>query len=412
MFALAELAVAENESWTNNSTGEFCDRFQVYLGGTSVPFAERLSLLEELMARPDPAYSQLAVNALGAACNLNESRMLHGEKHHSRVVERQWHPESQSAACAIRREALAHLAALTRRATPELEQTLAEATIRLIGPMLFAGFIEEVVELARSVARAYPSRKERLRTRVAEMLDAHATANGTSVPALTALSGLQKELTDGSLAGRLRQYVGKENWDFKSASDQLLLLAREFITRPELVSEFFEWLTSGKANSCWEFGQLLGEHDRKGQLFERVTCVGDRGPDLRFTAAYLIAFAKHHASGWLESWIEKQFQSEAGDDPLVLEITWRTEPTDSGVSRIFRLLDRGRLPETAYSCLGYSSWSQKMSVQPFIELLARLRSCRRFAKPHCAWFVFGFTIFRRMWSLATRWHWSWLVTRS
>ena len=31
MFALAELAVAENESWTNNSTGEFCDRFQVYL---------------------------------------------------------------------------------------------------------------------------------------------------------------------------------------------------------------------------------------------------------------------------------------------------------------------------------------------------------------------------------------------
>ena len=98
--------------------------------------------------------------------------------------------------------------ALTRRATPELEQTLAEATIRLIGPMLFAGFIEEVVELARSVACL--SISKRTTSTVWPKCWMLMRRPMAPVPALTALSGLQKELTDGSLAGRFRQLVEKK----------------------------------------------------------------------------------------------------------------------------------------------------------------------------------------------------------
>src|SRR5262249_31069665 len=81
MLALAELAVAENENFANNSTGEFAARFQVVLGGTAVPYLQRLPVLDELLKRTDFAYHRLAARALGIVCQLQEWRTGGGEDH-------------------------------------------------------------------------------------------------------------------------------------------------------------------------------------------------------------------------------------------------------------------------------------------------------------------------------------------
>src|SRR5207248_1544047 len=63
-LALAELARAENETWGNNATHEFISHFQLYLGGTSQPYLNRLEVIDELLTRDDLVFTKLAVAAL------------------------------------------------------------------------------------------------------------------------------------------------------------------------------------------------------------------------------------------------------------------------------------------------------------------------------------------------------------
>lgn len=66
MPALAKLAVAENESWSNNARGQFLQLFHVELAGTESTLLERLEILKDLIEK-DIAYVPLVVDAIGSA---------------------------------------------------------------------------------------------------------------------------------------------------------------------------------------------------------------------------------------------------------------------------------------------------------------------------------------------------------
>jgi hypothetical protein len=59
-MALALVAEAENETWANNASVEFVIRFQINLGGTTVPYMRRLEVLDELLATNRPSNAQRA----------------------------------------------------------------------------------------------------------------------------------------------------------------------------------------------------------------------------------------------------------------------------------------------------------------------------------------------------------------
>ena len=73
--ALALLAESENETWANNASAEFVGRFQIFLGGTSVPYLDRLSVLDELLAEERPSLASLTVKALAQVGNWKAFRM-------------------------------------------------------------------------------------------------------------------------------------------------------------------------------------------------------------------------------------------------------------------------------------------------------------------------------------------------
>ena len=74
--ALALLGEAENETWANNASAEFVARFQVSLGGTSVPYLNRLAVIDELLIEGEgrPSLSSLAVKALARVADLHATR--------------------------------------------------------------------------------------------------------------------------------------------------------------------------------------------------------------------------------------------------------------------------------------------------------------------------------------------------
>jgi hypothetical protein len=72
MRLLLRFAAAENETWGNNATGEFIQRFRVQLPGTSVDLAERLKCLSSLLESAEQEELPILVSGLTAAifsCN-------------------------------------------------------------------------------------------------------------------------------------------------------------------------------------------------------------------------------------------------------------------------------------------------------------------------------------------------------
>ena len=60
-------AVSENETWSNNSTNQFLQLFQVQLSGTEVPLLERLDIIKWGLDQNNEKYTELAIKALGRA---------------------------------------------------------------------------------------------------------------------------------------------------------------------------------------------------------------------------------------------------------------------------------------------------------------------------------------------------------
>ena len=61
---LLRLAVAENEDWANNATGQFKALFPMYLGNTAADGNARLAILDEAADTTDPKQRLVAVDAL------------------------------------------------------------------------------------------------------------------------------------------------------------------------------------------------------------------------------------------------------------------------------------------------------------------------------------------------------------
>lgn len=64
---LMNLAVAENEPYSNNAKGVFKQIFKVALSGTKLPPVSRLSILEKALEKNSNRYTELVIHSLGAA---------------------------------------------------------------------------------------------------------------------------------------------------------------------------------------------------------------------------------------------------------------------------------------------------------------------------------------------------------
>lgn len=68
---LYSFAVSENETWGNNSISQFKQLFQLFLSGTEVSLASRLSVLNWGLEKKDNDYTKIAVEAMGTALRVD-----------------------------------------------------------------------------------------------------------------------------------------------------------------------------------------------------------------------------------------------------------------------------------------------------------------------------------------------------
>ena len=75
MLALAELAVAENASWSNNATGEFRNKFQ-FFGQSQDIFIRYFDILARMIKKDEWQYIKVTLSSLEGAINTMVNRMV------------------------------------------------------------------------------------------------------------------------------------------------------------------------------------------------------------------------------------------------------------------------------------------------------------------------------------------------
>ena len=366
--ALALLAEAENETWANNATQEFIARFQILLSGTSVPYLNRLQILDNLVNEERVSLTALAIGALAIAGQRHSSR-VESEPASDEVRESEWRPHSQGELFDCIRAAVVRLSAIAAARIPELESNFVRAAEGLTSQLTSPAMHEVVSGFFASVRRAYPNTREALRRRIAQIISIdRRRGNGMSQEQIARLEQLHREFEDESVSARLRQYVGQASWDYDEATEDLTGFAAELLKSAGALEQEWQWLTSGEANAGWRLGEALAAVDTGKRLATVLPALHNAGPDLRVLCGYVFACRRELGDDWYHQWIAQNSHSSR----LLFEVAWRCGMTEVVAARIIERLTNEELTREVVGQLAFGHWWEDLSGETLESLLRAL----------------------------------------
>lgn len=93
ILLLAKFALAENENWGNNATGQFVQIFNILLPGTEVDYAERVKALRMLLA-DSAQYEELVIKAVDVAFKNGSFSRMNGAEKFGLKIKQDYYPKS------------------------------------------------------------------------------------------------------------------------------------------------------------------------------------------------------------------------------------------------------------------------------------------------------------------------------
>ncbi|MBG0794219.1 type II toxin-antitoxin system MqsA family antitoxin [Methylocystis sp. H62] len=265
---LLKLAVAENETWGDNSVGQFKALFPVLGANTTAPAKPRLQLLDELLQANDPMQMALVVDALLEASSMHShARMMGPGTHGSRPQLIPWQPKYWSdawdyiIACVDR---LVDLGLRDDAIGARARNGIAHQFRSYIG----GGQIEQIerwVARTRAVHPYWPAALNALGDVLQYDLSGLKEGEEERVRKLIA------DLSPLDAASRVRFLVTEMPWDYPVDEDlefdergkrQVEIvrdLAREMLTQPEALRGCLADLSVGEQRMSVEFGKAIAE---------------------------------------------------------------------------------------------------------------------------------------------------------
>ena len=302
---LLRLALAENETWGNNATGQFKRLFPLLLADTAAPGVDRLSLLEDVAQTNNPEQLAILVDALIDASSMDHfSRFLGSEVHGSRPALEPWRPATHEEAVSYVSECLTRLTAFARN-DDDLGRTARTGLAQNLQGLLSNGLIgpvESAVRQVRDGLGAWPEPLEGLGRFL--LYD----AQDVDPAVVSRVRALIDELKPRSLEARVRHFVTDMPYDFPSDEeldfevrderqrDALHALAAEVAAQPAVLDHILPGLNRGEQRKAHVFGRALPALlDSPAQWLERIVSafvevpLRERNPD--FLAAYVAGMA-------------------------------------------------------------------------------------------------------------------------
>lgn len=321
---MLDLAVAENESWGNNATGQFKALFPVLLSNTEAPAGPRLQLLDDLIKEDDPLRMPIVVEALIEAANSHShSRAVGPEIHGSRPALVPWQPKYwQDAWDYI-------ISAMDRLCTLALRNDALGAQARVgmaheFRTLVSAGLLDRVEGWVSAIRAVHPYWPEALNA-LGDVLqyDIDDLKPGEEARVRKVIADLSPQ----DIAGRVRFIVTEMPWDYpvdekldleergRRQVSEVEALALDLLKRPEELAQVLTDLSAGTQRMALQFGIAIGEHAAQPREWEEpmkaaVASVDAKNRNFDLLAGYYTGIAARKPS------VVDAFKREAATSPL------------------------------------------------------------------------------------------------
>lgn len=387
--SLVKLALAENESFSNNATGTLVQTFQVVLPGTEMSLEERARKLDELFASEEPAIVELALSAAdralrgeyfsrtgGAEDQGSGPPLVDYEPTHAEAVE-YWRRVISSIQNAVESgrcrqdKALPILSGHIRGFIRSSADTLAQKTVEIAQQWGVRPWDEGIDAL-----------RDALRYDIPE-------ADADRVAKLTGwIEGLLP--ADNDVPGQLLLYVSRPSWSDVAAehgdaadSDGGALelrvrglaerCAADFDTwRPHLASLFFGEQRLGYAFG-YHLANYLGEPDNFFNLaLSTLKQAHERLPNLGVLCGFVHATSVSDRR--VATQLVERFLSDGDLQQYAAEVLSHISPDLATLMRLVRLVASNQVKVATLERLAYGRALQHLSASDVSELISGLGS--------------------------------------
>jgi hypothetical protein len=378
--ALFRLALAENESWSNNATGIWTDLFLGPLSLTHRSFQARLQLLEDRLEDPDGERRRLALRGLKKAVGPDFAGPMFSD---ADKVDGPWMTETLTA---IREGKLRAWETLLRAAEyPDISAEAKATVVENLRATLRWGIGAEVLSRVAESAETWNDReKANLRSTLKDIRNFDSDILTANEPFSSALERLAAVVEPRDYHAKVLDIVG--NWfpgdrpvdgdgNYEDVERQLdEALATEGLRPPEtpIVVEL-EWLDSETAVRSVQFMFRVGAIDAEEVLLEPLLTRAREGGALNTLSAYLAGRSKVLDQAAVDSLLNQMGQDDRLAQHLLLTI-WRVGASPKRSGWIVEGLKRGRMQPDHVGCLALGSWGVGMPPLPMLRLVRTLSS--------------------------------------
>ena len=386
------LALAENEAYGNNATGQFASLFPVILGNTAADGCARLLFLKEAARSDDPAQQKIVVDALvkGTATG-HFSRSVGPETHGARPTLSSWYPATRDEARSYIQGCLNLLAAFAA-GDGEVADAACAGLGRNLGSLASSGFVDLVEAGVRRVAAvrdSWPEAREAL-----DWFMRHERSK-TEPETITRIRALLDELEPQDLDGRVRMLVTEMSWEYlweeELDHDQLYSrqveavreFAAEVLLRPDTLLGLLPRLSrqleprDGRhpQRMLFPFGQAIAQFAEKpldwlDPITETLGEVPANRMDFDLLSGYLDGIRKAHPAE-VEAFKVRAAASDMLAPALPL-VCWRLGIVASDIGLVLSALDEGRLspwPLMQWTLGGVLARVEAPAVAPLFDTL-------------------------------------------
>lgn len=348
---LISFAVAENETWANNSTNLFFQLYHYSLSGTQAPPNLRLQVIDEALASDDIEYKQIAVEALGHALRTHHfSRDCNAEIQGSRAPQEDWRHK-------VWQDVFDYWAKCLERLIPlaSIDDELGTFARKQIADNLRGlvqyGRMGELESALKSICVEndifWPEAYKEIKRTI------HYDESKIPDDGLNELKNWLKLLEPQTFVQRWNltisgPYIEYKTDEGETHSDRLYRLASEFAEEcsknPQELFENLEMIFKGNQSRGYEFGHALGKYLDQDEFFiKKSLSILKDIPSEKANSSVLCGFARF-VSSENPKLIQDMLDSIVDDEDLyihAINLTCSIKVQKNDLGRIIELVKKG-----------------------------------------------------------------------
>ncbi|WP_157002154.1 hypothetical protein [Agromyces laixinhei] len=328
--AMLRLASVENETYSNNSTGEWVSLFSALLPTTAATPTARLAYLKRKSISTDPRVRLIVIEAAKRALSGNDSTMISGELQGGVIVEPRGRPRTWGEVWAYQQEVIDLLRPLADDSDAEVATAALEALRDSIQDVLEIPSLRE--HLAVNLATLDSMQLRTVRAQLAELDSLYGRA-GDDEAIVDAIAEVLALLPEETAADRVWRILHSRSWHGASSEIEAeISLALDAIPNANRTRLLLEALDE-PIPTDFSVGHLLSSHadpETESKLVAHLD-----GPNSRALHGYL-AGREESELGAFDRFVD---DLDAADE-LRVRLTAQGPRTDRAVSRVRDLLPR------------------------------------------------------------------------